>query len=51
MGQAEKADCTVEGPFKVWADIVQGKADGAKMAMEGKYKAQGDISLLMVFGQ
>ncbi|MGA2159579.1 MAG: NAD(P)H-dependent oxidoreductase [Dehalococcoidia bacterium] len=51
MGLAEKADCTVEGPFEVWADIVQGKADGAKMAMEGKYKAQGDIALLMTFGQ
>ncbi|MHB8084826.1 MAG: NAD(P)H-dependent oxidoreductase [Dehalococcoidia bacterium] len=51
MGLAEKAACTVEGPFEVWADIVQGKADGAKMAMEGKYTAQGDMSLLMVFGQ
>jgi multimeric flavodoxin WrbA/putative sterol carrier protein len=51
LGLAGKADCTVEGPFEVWADIVQGKADGGKMRMEGKYKAKGDISLLMVFGQ
>ena len=51
LGLAEKADCTVEGPFEVWADIVQGKADGGKMLTEGKYKAEGDISLLMVFGQ
>jgi multimeric flavodoxin WrbA len=49
-GKAEKADCTVEGPFEVWADIIQGKADGARMLMEGKYKAEGDIALMMVFG-
>jgi putative NADPH-quinone reductase len=49
-GKAEKADCTVEGPFEVWADIIQGKADGAQMFMEGKYKAEGDIALMMVFG-
>jgi putative sterol carrier protein len=49
-GKAEKADCTVEGPFEVWADIIQGKADGARMLMEGRYKAEGDIALMMVFG-
>jgi len=49
-GKAGKADCTVEGPFEVWADIIQGKADGAKMLMDGKYKAEGDIALMMVFG-
>ena len=50
-GQAAKADCTVEGPFEVWADIIEGKADGGKMLMEGKYKANGDIALMMVFGR
>lgn len=50
-GRAEKADCTVDSPFEVWADIIQGKADGAKMFMEGKYTAQGNFSFLMVFGQ
>jgi multimeric flavodoxin WrbA len=49
-GKAEKADCTVESPFGVWADIIQGKADGAQMFMDGKYKAEGDIALMMVFG-
>ena len=29
---------------------LEGKADGAKMFMDGKYKAQGDISLMVVFG-
>jgi putative NADPH-quinone reductase len=49
-GKAEKADCTVDSPFEVWADIIQGKADGARMFMEGKYKVEGDIALMMVFG-
>lgn len=48
-GKAEKADCTIEGPFEVWADIVEGKADGAKMFMNGICKAQGDIALMMGF--
>jgi putative NADPH-quinone reductase len=50
-GKAEKADCTVEGPFDVWADIIQGKADAAKMFMDGTCKAEGDIALMMVFGR
>jgi len=50
-GKAEKADCTIDSPFEVWADIIQGKADGAKMLMDGKYKAEGDIALMMVFGK
>ncbi len=51
MGLAAKSDCTVEGPFEVWADIIQGKAAGDKMLMEGKYKATGDVTLLMSFGR
>jgi len=50
QGVAEKAECVIDGPFEVWADIIEGKADGAKMFADGKYKAQGDISLLMIFG-
>jgi len=50
-GHAAKADCTVSGPFAVWADIIQGKADGGQMFMEGKYKAEGDFPLMMVFGK
>jgi putative NADPH-quinone reductase len=50
-GKAEKADCTVDSPFEVWADIIQGKADGAQMLMDGKYKVEGDIALMMVFGR
>ena len=50
-GQAPKADCVIDTPFEVWADIIEGKADGAKSMMDGKYKVQGDMSLMMVFGR
>ena len=51
QGQAPKADCIIDTPFEVWADIIEGKADGAKSLMDGKYKAEGDLSLMMVFGE
>jgi putative sterol carrier protein len=51
MGHADKAGCTIEGSFEVFADIIQGKADGGKMLMEGKYKASGDISLMMLLAR
>jgi multimeric flavodoxin WrbA len=50
-GKAEKADCVVDSPFEVWADIIQRKADGAKMLIDGKYKVEGDMALMMVFGK
>lgn len=50
VGVAEKADCTIESPFEVWADIIEGKQDGAKAFMDGKYTANGDITLMMMFG-
>jgi putative sterol carrier protein len=50
-GQAKKADCVIDTPFEVWADIIEGKADGAKSMIDGKYKVQGDMSLMMVFGR
>jgi multimeric flavodoxin WrbA len=31
IGRAEKADCPVDSPFEVWADIVEGKADGGQI--------------------
>jgi putative sterol carrier protein len=50
LGKADKAACVIDAPFEIWADIIEGKADGTKMFMDGKYKADGDIALLMVFG-
>jgi len=44
---SEKPDLTIESPFDVWMDILTGKADGQQMFMQQKYKAVGDLSLLM----
>lgn len=46
-GGAEKPDLVIEAPFEVWMDILTGKADGQQMFMEQKYKAIGDLSLLI----
>ncbi len=42
---------TLTGPFEVWADIIQGKAEGGQMFMEGSYKVEGNFYLMMVFGK
>ena len=49
-GTAERPDLAVEAPFDVWMDIVTRKADGMQMLLEGKYRAEGDISLMGLFG-
>lgn len=46
-GKAAKPDLTIDTPFEVWMDIMAGKADGQQTFMEQKYKAVGDLSLLM----
>jgi putative sterol carrier protein/FMN-dependent NADH-azoreductase len=50
-GKAEKADLTIDVPFEVWMDIMTGKADGQQMFTTGKYRAMGDLSLLIRMGQ
>lgn len=50
-GTAKTPDLTIKSPFEVWADIITGKADGTQMFMEQKYSADGDMSLLMKFGE
>ncbi|MBI5248832.1 MAG: NAD(P)H-dependent oxidoreductase [Desulfomonile tiedjei] len=46
-GRSEKPDLTIQSPFDIWMDIVTGKSDGQQMFMEQKYKAIGDLSLLI----
>jgi multimeric flavodoxin WrbA len=46
-GTSTGPDLTIEAPFNVWVDIMTGKADGRKLLLERKYKASGDISLMM----
>lgn len=49
LGTVEKTDLKIDTPFEVWMDIITGKANGQQMFMEGKYRAEGNISLLRVF--
>jgi len=51
LGTAEKRDLKIDTPFELWMDIVTGKANGQQMFMEGKYRAEGNISLLRVFSR
>ena len=46
-GASEKPDLTIESPFDVWMDILTGKADGQQMFMQQKYRAVGDLSVLI----
>ncbi len=51
QGSAQSPDLTIESPFEVWMDIMTGKADGQQMFMAQKYRATGDLSLLIRMGQ
>lgn len=46
-GTAEDADVTIETPSDVWVQIAKGDLNGAVAFMTGKFRATGDISLLM----
>lgn len=50
-GQAGKPDLKVDSAFEVWADIIAGKLEGAQAFFDGKYKADGDIGLMDLFGK
>ena len=46
-GPAAAPDLTVKSPAKVWMGIAQGKVNGQMAFMTGKFKAQGDLGLLL----
>lgn len=50
-GEHPKPDLTVITPKQVWLDISSAKLDGTKAFMEGQYKTEGDMGLLMKFDQ
>lgn len=50
-GQADKPDLKVDSAFEVWADVIVGKLDGAQAFFEGKYKVEGDVGLMNLFGK
>lgn len=46
-GVAAKPDATITTPADVWMEISTGQLNGAVAFMTGKFKATGDLSLLM----
>ena len=46
-GPADKPNVTIKTPADVWLSIARGELDGAQAFMSGKYKVEGDLSLLM----
>jgi putative sterol carrier protein len=49
-GPSEKPDVTVNSPADVWLSVSRGETSGQAAFMSGKYKAEGDLSLLMKLG-
>jgi multimeric flavodoxin WrbA/putative sterol carrier protein len=47
QGPAEKPDVTIKTPADVWLAIARGELSGQKAYFSGKYKAQGNIGLLI----
>jgi putative sterol carrier protein len=45
-GTNTEYDVGIETPFELWMDIMTGKAEGREMFMQGKYKVEGDLSLM-----
>jgi len=50
-GRAEKPDLTITTPWSVWWGIAKGRISGQAALMEGQYKANGELGLLMRLGE
>ncbi|MCP3899017.1 MAG: hypothetical protein GY707_04700 [Desulfobacteraceae bacterium] len=46
-GETDQAAVVIKTPFELWRDIMEGKADGTQMLMEGKYQIDGDGDLFI----
>lgn len=49
-GPAEKADVIIKTPADVWLAIAKGELNGQTAYLSGKYKAEGNIGLLIKLG-
>jgi multimeric flavodoxin WrbA/putative sterol carrier protein len=49
-GPHEKPDVTVKSPADIWLAVSRGEMDGQSAFMTGKYKVEGDLTLLMRLG-
>jgi putative sterol carrier protein len=47
IGTSTSPDLTIESSFEVWMDIMTGKAEGPQMLIEGKYRVDGDLTLMI----
>lgn len=46
-GTAENADATIMAPSELWKGIARGEVNPMQAFMTGKFKAQGNMALLM----
>jgi multimeric flavodoxin WrbA/putative sterol carrier protein len=46
-GPHEKPDVTIKSPADIWLAVSRGEMDGQSAFMSGKYKVEGDLTLLM----
>ena len=46
-GTSEAPKLTIHTPFDVWVAISNGEMDGQQAFMQGRYRVEGDFSLLM----
>jgi multimeric flavodoxin WrbA/putative sterol carrier protein len=49
-GPHEKPDVTIKSPADIWLAVSRGEMNGQSAFMTGKYKAEGDLTLLMRLG-
>lgn len=49
-GPAERPGVVIRSPAEVWLAIARGELDGRSALMAGKYRVEGDLSLLMRLG-
>lgn len=49
-GRAEDPNLIIKTPFDIWLDISNGKLDGTQGLMDGKYKVEGDLNILIKLG-
>ena len=50
-GPADSPSVFIKTPADVWLAIAKGEMDGQQAFMSGKYKVEGDLSLLMKLSQ
>jgi putative sterol carrier protein len=50
-GVANSPTATIHTPSEVWIAVSTGEMDGARAFMQGKFRVEGDLGLLMKMGE